>query len=187
MHHVGVGAREGLHLLGVVVPGLLRRHQGGAVVAVAARPDAAAHDDVDVAVQLAARSDEALDREAVRVGQGSAAVTEQVAPVGAGPPGGRFDDEPRARLRGHLRVLEEVAVEASPPGLVTQQRHRREVGQVETVVKDQRGLDAGVGEEHRCPPAGGVRSDIWPSPSSARSSGFRRVCHALRAPEAGSP
>jgi hypothetical protein len=43
VHHVGLGGREGLHLLGVIVARRLRLHPCGAVIAVPARADAAAH------------------------------------------------------------------------------------------------------------------------------------------------
>lgn len=147
--HVRIGPREGLDLFGVVVAGLLRIHSRGAVIAVAAWSDAPAHDDVVLGPQRRPHIDKALDREAVRVGQRAATVTEQVPPVRTGSPGGRFDDETGPRIGGHLYVLEEVTIQARPSRLVTQQRHRREVGQVHAVVKDQRGLEAGVGEEHR--------------------------------------
>jgi hypothetical protein len=147
--HVRIGPREGLDLFGVVVAGLLRIHPRGAVIAVAAWSDAPAHDDVVLGLQRRPRIDKALDREAVRVGQSGATVTEQVSPVRIGSPGGGFDDETGARIGGHLCVLEEVTIQARPSRLVTQQRHCREVGQVHAVVKDQRGLEAGVGEEHR--------------------------------------
>jgi hypothetical protein len=147
--HVRVGPREGLNLFGVVVAGLLRIHPRGAVIAVPAWSDAAAHDYVVLGLQRRPRSDEALDGEAVRVGQRGATVTKQVSPVRTGSPGRGFDDETGPRIGGHLCVLEEVTIQARPPRLVTQQRHGREIGQVHAVVKDQRGLEAGVGEEHR--------------------------------------
>ena len=182
MHHVGLRCREGLHLLGVIVAGLLPRHPSGAVVAVSARPDAAAHHDGGADVELGPQLNEGVDSETVRFGQSGAAVTEQVSPVRAGAPGGGFEDESGPRLCGDGCVLEKVAIKTRSPGVVAQQRHGREVRQLIAVVKDQRRLEAGVGQERlpvylrECVSISGH----GPPPRSRR--GFREVCRVSRDP-----
>jgi PAP2 superfamily len=123
VHHVGVGRREGLHLFGVIVARLIRLHPRSAVIAVSARAEAPAHDHVGFDAQLVAQVEESFDSETVRLGQRRAVIAEQVSPVGVGAPGRGLEDESGARLRGHARMLEKVAIESQAAGLVTQQGH----------------------------------------------------------------
>jgi hypothetical protein len=83
----------------------------------------------------------------VRAGQPAGVVPEPQAPVGRGAPGGRLQHQPRLEAARELGVGDEVAPERRLAILGTQQIERGEVGQGETVVIDERRLDAAVGQE----------------------------------------
>ena len=140
-HDAGLG--------GVVGERLLARHHLTGLVAVAAGPDAAAHDHGRLGglvplPQLPEHGDGVTGE----VGELLGAVAEPGGPVGAGPPRRGLEDDADAVAPRDGEVALEVAHQGGPALGVVEQGEGGEVGQVEAVVEDERRLEPAVGEEH---------------------------------------
>jgi hypothetical protein len=128
-HHVRLGFGERPDLRRLIAPGLVGGHQRRWLVAVAAGPDAAAHDHRrTIPVDLGADLDQHVDCLPVGGRERLIGVAEPLRPVGACPPGGRLEDEPGPRLARDRRVVAVVAAQRLDAGLVVEQHERREVG-----------------------------------------------------------
>ena len=143
----GRGRSEGGDLFAVIGLRFLGGHDAVGVVAVAPGADAAADHHLGLAAfELAAHLFQERDGFPIGLGQLVFGVAQQGRPVGGRAPGGAFKDEADAVSLGDRGVGAEVAVESVPALAVLQEIEGGEMGQVEAVVKDERGLDAAVGE-----------------------------------------
>lgn len=147
-HHVGAGLGEGSDLQAVIGFGVQGGHDLPGIVAIAARADAAAyHHGRGRRFMAGAQVVHQLHRLPVHRRDVVGRVAELGAPVGAGPPGRALQDETHAVGLGDGDVAFVVARERGPAVGIAEQVEGREVGQVEAVLEDQRGLDTAVGQE----------------------------------------
>src|SRR6185437_16823753 len=86
------------------------------------------------------------DRALVDRVQGSAVVPEAARPPRAGTPGRCLGDEATIRVAGDLGVALEVAAQPATTVWCLEPHERRERRKVDSLLEDQRGLQAAVGE-----------------------------------------
>ena len=129
--HVGAGVDERVDLRLVDALRVVERHRRARDVAVAARPDAAAHDDRPgyprgmFGFELLHEG----DRIAVELAHRVRIEAELGAPIDARTPSRALEHEARARSAGsELEVAAEVAAQLLAPGLRPQQHECRELG-----------------------------------------------------------
>ena len=96
-------------------------------------------------VRVAALVEE-RDRVAVDPVERGRVVAESLTPVGVGAPGRRFEHQADARASGDVGVPVVVLREELAPLRLLDQRERRELREVDAVVKDQVGLEPAVGD-----------------------------------------
>ena len=90
---------------------------------------------------------EQLNRGAVRVRERRRRVSESRSPVGTGAPRRALENQAGAKPSGDVAIRPEVLQKRVTSLRILQQMERSEVRQFETVVKDQRRLDAAIGEK----------------------------------------
>ena len=144
--HLGTGLGEGAGLQPVVGGRLGGRHRRPDHIAVAARADHAVDDRRETRPLDGERRHE-LDSPVVDGGQTDGVVAEAGPPVEVGPPRGRVQHEPGAEALGEIEVRRVVGDQAGPSVLGVEQGKGREVGQVETLVEHEGGLETAVGQE----------------------------------------
>jgi len=94
-----------------------------------------------------AQLDHQVDRPAIDVGERRGRIAELVAPVRAGPPSRAFKNETEA-MRGRDREIAAIIRKQRVAAmLAVDQIEGREIGQLMTLEKDERGLEPAVGEE----------------------------------------
>ena len=126
--------------------GLGGRHRRPDDVAVAPRADHPVDDRRDSRPLGGERGHE-LDGPVVDGGQTDGVVAEAGSPVEVGPPCRRVQHEPGAEALGEVQVRRVVGDQAGPPFVGVEQGEGGEVGQVETLVEHEGGLEAAVREE----------------------------------------
>jgi hypothetical protein len=147
VHHVRGGAGERGDLLLVVGGRLVGRDGGLRAVAVVQRPDDAADHDGRRRGELVAHLLHERNGRAVGLRELRVVDAELARPARARPPGRRLEHEADAVLGGGAREALVVAAQPVGAGRAVEQRERRERRQVDAVVEDQLGLQAGVGQE----------------------------------------
>ena len=117
-------------------------------VAVAARAEHASDQDslvVQLRVRVASLVEE-RDRVAVDPVERGGVVAQSLTPVGVGPPGRGFEHQADSRPLGDVGVPVVVLREELAPSSLLDERERRELREVGTVVKDQVGLEPTVSD-----------------------------------------
>jgi len=131
-------------------------HEERRGVGVAARPHGALHEDVAALSRLqdvvAHRLDEG-DGASVDVRELFALVAEQTSPVSVSPPRGCGEHERDVPVPGELEKRLVVAAQRGASVVAVDQRERRELRELETLVEDQDRLQSSVGQPHQTPTA----------------------------------
>jgi hypothetical protein len=144
---IGAGGNERVDLRAVVTRSLLRSEELGGVVTIAAWPDVAADDDLDV--DIVTQCPHEPHGVAVDAVQLIVVVAESGAPVRVGSPGRCLQYDAPTRFRSDTKVVPEVLREQRPATGGVKQRERREVGKIDPPEEDQPGLEATIGEQRR--------------------------------------
>ena len=169
-HQVGAARGECLDLTGVVPLGHRRRHAIRGLVSVTTRTDRAADENRRgaVAAQLVDQS----HRVEVDLLERLLGVPELLAPVAVRTPGGGVEEQPDTLFAGKRDVFPVVVAEQTPAVVVLEQVERREVGQVDAVVEDQRRLHPPVRDEELAPE---LRQRVAPGHLSGGYGELRRA------------
>ena len=132
----------------MIVLRVVGAHESAGVIAVAARPDAAADHERRLARRLrGADRAQHVDGGAIRGGESIAIVTELRAPIGIGAPGWALQNESVAVSYRHRNIAIVIGAERRAAALALDEREGREHWQVEAVMKDQRRFESAVGKK----------------------------------------
>ena len=156
-HEVGRGLGEPPDLFGVKGLGLVRRHRGVGLVAVAARADITRDDDRGHGPRVAPDLGQQRDGSLVQPFEIGRPVAQFRTPVPAGPPGRRFQQETTVMIGRDGKVPFEIGAQRPAPLDGVEQRVGGETRQVQPIEEDKRRLEAGIGEQRR---AVGLRQAI---------------------------
>src|SRR5712691_4196227 len=140
--------RECLDLRLVVALRFLGGHLLVDAIAVPARPDAAADDQLRRTIARRAKFFQKGDPAAVDVGERFGRISETIAPIGVCTPRRRVEHYPDSVLSRNLEVRRVVRAEGLEAIRIVQKHERGEIRQIDSVVEDQRRLHAAVGDEH---------------------------------------
>jgi hypothetical protein len=131
----------------VIGLGVVGAHGRGVLIAIAAWADATADDDWRVVIAISgAQFGHQADGVAVDGVERVGGETEAGAPVGIGAPRGALEDEASAVGGGDVEIALIVRAQQISAAGIVEQQERGEVWQLEAIVKDERGLEAAVGE-----------------------------------------